>query len=51
MASMQRRDRAPGGHVFVWSEKRRHLLPRAGMPQQVFKQVVGQATIAENCFV
>src|SRR5208337_1465082 len=36
MASMQRRDRAPGGHVFVWSEKRRHLLPRAGVRQQVF---------------
>ena len=51
MASMQRRDRSPGGHVFVWCEKRHHLLPRAGALQQVFKQVVGQAAVAENCFV
>ena len=33
MASMQRRDRPPGGYVFVWSEKRHHLLPRAGVRQ------------------
>ena len=51
MASMQRCDRPPGGHLFVWSEKRHHLLPRAGVLQHVFKQVVGQATVAENCFV
>jgi hypothetical protein len=50
MASMQRRDRPSGGYVFVWSEKWSHLLPRAGVRQQVFKQVVGQATITERCF-
>lgn len=43
MASMQRRDRPPGGHVFVWSEERRDLFPRAGVRQQVFQQVVGEA--------
>jgi len=33
MASMQRRNRPPGGYLFVWSKKRHHLLPRAGVRQ------------------
>src|SRR5271165_5484110 len=50
MASMQRRDRPPGGDLFVWSEKRHHLLPRAGVRKQVFEQVVGEATITDRRF-
>ena len=50
MASMQRRDRSPSGYLFVWSEKRHDLLPRTGVRQQVFEQVVGQATVTESRF-
>ena len=50
MASMQRRDRPPGSYLFVRSEKRHHLLRRARVLQQVFKQVVGQTAVAERRF-
>ena len=51
MASMQRRDRPPGGNLFVRSEKRHDLLPRTGVRQQVFEQVIWEATVVENRFV